>query len=243
MERSEVLDRIEESLGHRFSDRSILELALTHPSYAHERFQGSTGQNPAGKGLEHYERLEFLGDAVLGLVIADMVMAKFPLAEEGELSRVRAGLVCCERLAEVARELELGAGMKFGKGEQATGGEDKPSILADCYEAVVAAVYLDGGFERVKRVVAVHFQALVDSIPMVDLLGDYKTPLQEQIQAKFKTIPYYKVVAEEGPDHDKVFEVEVFINGECHGWGRGRSKKEAEQDAARRALTGRSEED
>jgi ribonuclease III len=240
MKREVILERIEKKLGHVFQDRSLLSRALTHSSYAHERSQLAAHHNPPAEELDHYERFEFLGDAVLGLAIADLVMELFPRAQEGELSRIRAGLVCCERLCERAQALGLGEAILLGKGEMATGGRDKASILAAAYEAVLAAVYLDGGYERVKRVVRAHFQDLVASTPVVALLGDYKTPLQEKVQSRFRTSPQYLVVKEEGPDHMKRFEVEVHINGSCVGRGHGRSKKEAEQDAARQALKSRS---
>jgi len=236
MERDSILERIEASLGHTFTDRSLLERALTHSSYAHERFQLSVHQNPEVCVLDHYERFEFLGDAVLGLVIADLLMEAFPSAQEGELSRVRAGLVCCERLAERAQMLGLGESLRLGKGELATGGRDKASILAAAYEAVIAAVYLDRGYESARQVVVAHFRDMIAGTPVLDLLGDFKTPLQEEVQSRFRSTPVYRVVKEEGPDHLKTFEVEVYINGECMARGRGRSKKEAEQDAARQAL-------
>ena len=236
MDRTELLTAIESRLGHRFTDRLRLECALTHSSFAHERLQGA-GRPPAECAADdHYERFEFLGDAVLGLVISDLIMRRFPEAQEGELSRVRAGLVCCERLAERAQMLGLGEALRLGKGELATGGKDKASILAAAYEAVIAAVYLDAGFESARRMVMAHFQEIIETTPAIDLLGDYKTPLQELVQAASKTTPAYRVAREEGPDHMKVFEVEVFVNGECLARGRGRSKKEAEQDAARSAL-------
>jgi ribonuclease-3 len=230
MEPSDVFSQLEASLGHVFSDRSLLERALTHSSFAHEALQ--SGNPEEG----HYERFEFLGDAVLSLAISDRIMRKYPDADEGELSRIRAGLVCCDRLAELGRRLGLGEGMKLGKGEEATGGKDKPSLLADTYEAVIAAVYLDAGFERAREVIHGHFHEIIESLPAVELLADYKTPLQEKVQARMKITPYYRVIAEQGPDHMKTFEVELIIAGKPLAQGMGRSKKEAEQDAARKAL-------
>jgi ribonuclease III len=236
MEYSDAISGIEQSLGHAFRDRSLLELALTHSSFAHEYQQAHADTADEAGDTGHYERLEFLGDAVLALVISDLIMQRYPDSSEGDLSRIRAGLVCEERLAELARGLGLGQGLRLGKGEEATGGHDKPSILADIYEAVVAAVYLDAGFERARQVVIGHFKHIIESVSLLDLLGDYKTPLQELVQAKFKTTPHYRVVKDEGPDHMKTFEVELIIDGRSYVRGRGQSKKEAEQDAARKAL-------
>ncbi|HUT53792.1 MAG TPA: ribonuclease III [bacterium] len=235
METTDALAAIEASLGYSFSDRLLLERALTHSSFAHEALQSG---NPAGGNScgGHYERFEFLGDAVLSLAISDRIMQKYPDADEGELSRIRAGLVCCDRLAELGRTLGLGEGMKLGKGEEATGGKAKPSLLADTYEAVIAAVYLDSGFERAREVIYGHFHDIIESLPAIELLADYKTPLQEKVQARMKITPYYRVIAEQGPDHLKTFEVELIIAGKPLARGSGRSKKEAEQDAARKAL-------
>jgi ribonuclease III len=235
MDTADILSGIEASLGYAFQDRSLLVRALTHSSYAHEMLQAPSAAD-AESCPGHYERLEFLGDAVLALAVSDRIMQKYPEASEGELSRLRAGLVCCDRLAELSRLLKLSQGLMLGRGEEATGGKDKPSILADTYEAVIAAVYLDAGFERAKEVVLGHFHDMIESLPVPDLLADYKTPLQERVQARLKITPCYRVIAEEGPDHMKTFEIELIIAGRPVARGRGRSKKEAEQDAARQAL-------
>jgi ribonuclease-3 len=228
----ELLERIERGLGYAFRDRGLLEQALTHSSFAFEN------QKPDGApaALANYERLEFLGDAVLGLVVSDLAMRQSAEAPEGELSKLRAGLVNSERLAENARQLGLGEALQLGRGEESTGGRDKPSILAAAYEAILAAIYLDGGFEPAFRAAAGQFLPLLGALPPLDLLGDFKTPLQEKVQARFKSTPSYRVVAEQGPDHQKTFEVEVSVNGKPWARGHGRSKKEAEQEAARLAL-------
>lgn len=236
MDSLDPLAEVQKSLGYSFDDSLVLERALTHSSYAHEQAQIEANGGPESNSLGHYERLEFLGDAVLGLVVSDLVMIKFSQADEGELSRVRAGLVNCDRLTDIARSINLGAAIRVGKGEESTGGRDKPSILAAVFEAVLAAVYLDGGFEQARVVVTGLFAPLIESLPPLDLFGDYKTPLQEKVQAKFKTTPSYRVIDEKGPDHSKTFEVLVFISGSPCASGQGRSKKEAEQDAAKKAL-------
>jgi len=234
-EELKTVKKIQEALDTRFNDPELPLRAVTHSSYAHEKTQANN-HNGEGERVEHYERLEFLGDAVLSVVVSDLVMGYFPDATEGELSRVRAGLVNCERLAALARDLGLGQLIRLGRGEESTGGSDKSSILADVYEAVLAAVYLDRGFERTKQLIENHFVPLLQDLPPIELLGDFKTPLQEMVQTKFKTTPRYRVVGEDGPDHEKTFTVEVIVDGKSRGAGSGRSKKEAEQFAARKAL-------
>lgn len=232
----ESLHRLEDRLGYRFRDRSLLAQALTHSSFANEMHQIQNGQNPSGQLLPHYERLEFLGDAVLELVVSDLLIKAFPEASEGELSRLRAGLVCTDRLARLAAKLELGSLIRLGRGEEASGGMNKSSILAAVVEAVIAAVYLDGGFEAAAELAGRWFNGLLEGTAGMELLDDYKTPLQEKVQAQLKTTPVYRVVEELGPDHMKVFEVELMVSGRLLSRGRGRSKKEAEQAAARQAL-------
>ena len=228
----EALDRLEERLGYAFSDRSLLMQALTHSSFAFED-QGPDQTDPIAR---HYERLEYLGDAVVDLIVSDLLIRRFGAAPEGTLSRLRAGLVNADRLSGLALALDLGGAMRLGRGEESTGGRDKPSLLAVVYEAVCGAVYLDGGYDAAFAVLAGAFVALIDALPMAELLGDYKTPFQEQVQARFKTTPIYRVIAEHGPDHAKFFEIEVWVNGRVWGRGAGKSKKEAEQEAAQRAL-------
>ena len=224
-ERKEQLAKLEYILGYRFTRLELLNQALTHKSYVHER------RDPA----RHNERLEFLGDAVLGLVISDSCYVKFVDRSEGELSKLRASLVNEHNLARVARRLQLGAYLLIGRGEELTGGRTKSSLLADTLEAVLAAVYLDSSLADVYHVVQRCFQ---DELETVLSTGpkDYKSELQEYTQEKFGCVPSYVVVREYGPDHEKTFEVELVIRGRFQGLGAGKSKKEAEQDAARQVL-------
>jgi ribonuclease III len=217
---------IEETLGHSFQKPELLEEALCHRSFVNE--QGE-------EGMRDNERLEFLGDAVLNLIIGHLLMERFPLLAEGELSRTRANLVNESRLARIAAELSLGAHIRLGKGEQQSHGQQKKSILADALEAIIAAVYLDGGFPAAFSLV----QRLFDRHLRPDRLpagsGDPKSRLQERLQAEGGAPPTYRVVQESGPDHDKTFHVELTANG-LSAEGCGKSKKAAEQDAARQAL-------
>jgi ribonuclease III len=224
-ERQAQLTSLEEALSYSFNRLELLNQALTHKSFVHE-------QHPE---LEHNERLEFLGDVVLGLVISDYCFMKFADRAEGELSKLRAALVNEAHLAKIARRLELGNYLLLGRGEEHTGGRDKPSLLADTLEAVIAAIYLDSSLADVYRVVIRAFQAELQSV-LNDASTDYKSELQEFTQEKFGCIPSYIVVREYGPDHEKVFEVELTIGGRLQGMGAGKSKKEAEQAAARQVL-------
>ncbi|MBI5286996.1 MAG: ribonuclease III [Deltaproteobacteria bacterium] len=217
-----------ERLSYVFKDRGLLQQALIHRSYIHE--------NPA-LGLKSNERFEFLGDAVLSAVIAHLLIQRFPEVDEGELSRLRASLVNEATLARIAITLDLGQFIFLGKGERKSGGREKPSILADTYEAVIGAVYLDGGFQEVFRLVENHFSDALDEAFQEEVIRDYKTTLQEYTQESFKTIPQYVLVGGYGPEHNKVFEVEVLIDGRGFGSGKGRSKKEAEQRAAQEAIS------
>lgn len=218
----EERERLESLLGHRFADPSRLSTALTHRSFANEH---------ASEGLADNEKLEFLGDAVLDLVVGHRLMDTFPQLAEGELSVTRAQVVSEQGLSEIATELGLGAFLRLGKGEERSGGRDKPSILADAFEAVVAAVYLDGGFSAVWDLVG---RVLGARIAAVEFTGfyDFKTRLQEAAQARLKATPVYRVVAEIGPDHDKIFEVAVLIGDDEWARAAGKSKKAAEQNAA-----------
>lgn len=218
---TEARETLEAGLGHRFVRVAHLEVALTHRSF--------------GEG-ENNEKLEFLGDAVLALGMSDLLMARFPEAREGELSKMRASLVNAEVLARKARELDLGRWLRLGKGEAKSGGHDKPSILAAAFEAVLGAIYLDGGYERARAVVETQFAADVLEHLTVGL-RDYKTELQELTQRLFRETPVYTLVEESGPDHEKRFVSEIVIAGHACGRGLGRSKKTAEQAAAMQALT------
>ena len=210
-------------LQHTFSDPELLSLALTHRSYAFE----------AG-GLPTNERLEFLGDAVLGIVITDEIYHRFPEAPEGRLAKVRAAAVNTQSLAAIARELDLGAHVLLGKGEEQSGGRDKDSILADTMEAVLGAVYLDRGLDGARELIARLFGALLDELATRRASLDYKTSLQELTAAHMASLPVYEL-SEEGPDHEKHFTAVVFVENEAVGTGEGRSKKEAEQAAAQEA--------
>ena len=218
-------ERLEELLGYRFRDRNLLEAALRHASWANEHAGDPVGDN---------ERLEFLGDAVLDLIVGHKLMTRFPQLREGQLSVTRAQVVSESGLAAIAGHLGLGGWLKLGKGEDRSGGRTKASILADAFEAVVAAVYLDGGFPAAWDLVG---RVLDERIEKVEFKGfhDHKTRLQEAAQAKLKTTPTYDVVAELGPDHDKRFIIEVILMDRVWARAIGRSKKEAEQMAAAEA--------
>ena len=219
------MEALEEKLGYRFTNRALLENALTHSSYANEN---------KAKGLQSNERLEFLGDSVLGMVVADYLFRTHPDLPEGDLTRTRAALVCEGSLVEVAQCLELGAYLKLGKGEEAGGGRERPSIIADAVEAVLAAVYLDGGIGSARKIVQQYI--LCREVEGLTSPRDYKTALQELVQRESGQVLKYRLTGEEGPDHDKRFFVEVDLNGEVAGRGKGHSKKEAEQMAAKAAI-------
>jgi ribonuclease-3 len=221
-----AIERLLERLNYRFQDPSLLDEALTHKSYLNEAPERSCRDN---------ERLEFLGDAVLDLMISELFLARFPEAPEGTLSKLRAKTVSEAALGQVARRLDLGAALRLGRGEELTGGRDKPSLLADALEAVIAAVYLDGGLAAARHVALPAFAEVIDNLSRPEA-ADHKTELQEICQRDFGGLPAYRVLRESGPDHDKQFDVEIAIRGEVYGVGTGRSKKEAEQKAARSAL-------
>jgi ribonuclease-3 len=215
---------LEGVLGYTFRDRAVLETALRHASWCNEQ----------GKGVEDNQRLEFLGDAVLSLTVSQRLMARFPDAHEGDLSVTRAQVVSEEGLSEVARQLGFGNWLLLGKGEEKSGGRSKPKILADAFEAIVAAVYLDGGFHAAWDLVE---RLLTERINTAEIKNfhDFKTRLQETVQARMKATPTYRVVQELGPDHDKRFVVAVTIGSDEWARAVGRSKKEAEQMAAAEA--------
>ncbi len=214
---------LEAKLGYSFRDRTLLENALTHSSFANEN-RGSLGSN---------ERLEFLGDSVLGMVTADFLYKEHPDLPEGDLTRTRAALVCEESLVEVADLLDLGAYLKLGRGEEAGGGRERPSIRADAVEAVLAAVYLDGGLAEARKIVQ---RFILDKESEKSTSRDYKTALQELVQRESGRVLTYRLTGESGPDHAKTFSVEVELNGKAVGAGSGHSKKEAEQMAAKAAI-------
>lgn len=221
------MQALEVALGYRFQNPELLREALRHSSYANEHREGGAVSN---------ERLEFLGDSVLGFVTAEFLFQRHPDAPEGELTRIRAKLVCEDSLYEVAQRLDLGRHLCLGHGEEAGGGRTRPSILADATEAVIAAVYLDGGIEAAGALI--HRILLTDAAEarVVRKRRDYKTALQELVQRRPAQALYYQLTGETGPDHAKTFTITVTLNGKVIGTGQGRSKKEAEQMAARDAL-------
>ena len=220
-----MIKDLEEAIGYRFRNISLLQNALTHSSYANEHWHNSLLSN---------ERLEFLGDSILGMVVAEYLYRSFPDRPEGELTRMRADMVCERTLAGVANTIHLGDHLLLGKGEERFGGRTRDSILADAMESVIAACFLDGGLEAALEVVR---RFILVEVPVTKLHNaDYKTQLQELVQQKKNQTLAYKLVGQSGPDHDKSFDVEVSLNGQVVGRGSGSSKKRAEQDAARAAI-------
>lgn len=217
------METLEAKLGYSFRDRTLLENALTHSSYANEN------HSPYGSN----ERLEFLGDSILGMVTADFLYKEHPDLPEGDLTRTRAALVCEESLAEVADRLDLGAYLKLGRGESNGGGRERPSIRADAVEAVLAAVFLDGGLAEARKIIQ---RFILDREKEKAASRDYKTALQELVQRESGQVLTYRLTGESGPDHAKEFTVAVELNGKDVGEGKGRSKKEAEQMAAKAAI-------
>jgi ribonuclease-3 len=219
----EALAEVGDRLGYRFADPELLLLALTHRSWCAEH-----------EGYESNERLEFLGDSVLGLVVTDHLYARYPALAEGELAKVRAAVVSAPALADVASQLDLGVGLRLGRGEEASGGRAKASILADALEAVLGAIYLDGGWEPARALVLERFGSRVAEAASGPGTEDYTTRLQELVAQRGARPPEY-VVVEEGPDHEKLFHATVAVAGLTQGEGEGRSKKQAQQAAARQA--------
>jgi ribonuclease III len=219
---------LEARIGYVLQDRAVAIAALTHKSYVNEHRDE--------EGLQDNERLEFLGDAVIDLAVSHRLMERFPGAREGDLSKMRAAVVDEQGLAEMARALALGELLRLGRGEELTGGREKASLLADAMEAVVAAVYLAGGLSAVLGLVDRFLGEAFARATAGTLDRDYKTQLQELAQSKLRATPRYRVIAEHGPDHEKTFEVETDLRGEVVGRGAGRSKKDAEQAAAKLAL-------
>ncbi|MBM7560557.1 ribonuclease III [Fusibacter tunisiensis] len=221
------MDKIEQVLGYSFKDKSYLKWALTHSSYANEHKKSDMKNN---------ERLEFLGDSVLGLIISEYLYTHYLKQEEGQLTKMRAKIVCEASLGEAARNLGLGEVMLFGRGEELTGGRDRTSILSDAFEAIVAALYLDGGIEAAQVFVLRELRETIESAAVGKLFMDYKTKLQEVIQVKKGNRIRYEIFKEEGPDHAKLFYTHVILNDDVIGTGSGRSKKESEQEAAKEGL-------
>lgn len=214
---------LEEKIKYKFRDKALLREALTHSSYANEKRNGKCN-----------ERMEFLGDAVLSIVTAELLYTKFPDMPEGELSKLRSSLVCTAGLSGFAKEIDLGDFILLGKGEENTGGRSRPSILENTFEALIAAVYLDGGMDKAKEHILRFLGKALENHQIN--FKDYKTALQEVVQQNPDETLNYVIVGESGPDHDKRFDVEVHLNSNVIGKGTGRSKKQAEQEAAREAL-------
>lgn len=219
------MDKFEKKIGYEFKNKKLYREALSHSSYTNE-----------GKRTQNNERLEFLGDSVLSLVVSEKIFKDYKDMPEGDLSKIRAGLVCEKSLCDFARSVNLGEYMFLGKGEERTGGRDRPSILADAFEALIAGIYLDGGLEKVRTFILQFIPNDID-INSFNSLEDYKTALQEIIQQNKEEKVEYILICETGPDHDKIFNVEVLLNSNVIGNGKGKSKKQAEQDAAKQALS------
>jgi ribonuclease-3 len=219
---------LQQAIGYRFRDRGLLEHAMTHTSRANEDVSGGVADN---------ESLEFLGDAVLGFVIADLLFREFPEHDEGAKSKAKAMLVSTATLARLADRLDLGEHLLLGRGEEKTGGRRKQAILADSYEALIAALYLDGGVEAARTFVAREFAELIADVRRAGAaVGDYKSALQEYLQSRDQPLPEYRLAGTHGPDHRKLFEIDVVVNGDVVARGTGTSKKEAEQEGARLAI-------
>lgn len=222
------LEPLEENLDYRFNNIKLLKTALTHSSYTNEHNM---------KNTENNERLEFLGDTILGLIVSQYLYKKYPNYPEGELTKIRAKVVCESSLAFAARKINLGEFLLLGKGEEVTGGRLRDSILADASEALMGAVYLDSDFEVVNNLMLQKFENdLVHAVAKGSLFIDYKTDLQENLQKRTRSQIEYKIKKEEGPDHDKIFYIDVLVDNKSVGTGSGRNKKEAEQMAAKEAL-------
>jgi ribonuclease-3 len=225
--RPNQLSRFQKALKYAFKSKSLLDQALTHRSYAYEHLKSRTIDN---------ERLEFLGDAVLGLAISDYIYRKFPDCLEGEMTRIRSLLVNRQTLESLARKLNIGGFVLFGKGEAASGGAEQSRNLVCAYEAMIGAIYIDGGFKKAEAFIASQFRAEIRKIKKGGAQKDYKSILQEYTSKTYKVTPKYVVVSEEGPDHQKNFEVAVYFGGSVKGKGGGKNKKSAQQDAAYNAL-------
>jgi len=216
---------LEELLNYRFQDKGLLLEALTHKSYSHEH-----------KLERNYERLEFLGDAVLQLIVTEYLVAKYKEYDEGMLSKYRGYFVSEQFLSELSKIINLGDFVRLGKGEEQSGGKFKSSLLCDIFESLIAAIYIDGGYNHARSVVINLASDKIDETIEENRFIDGKTELQKLTQKRFEQLPEYKVISEDGPEHDKTFLVEVYIGGKPVAKGKGKSKKKAEQDAAKKAL-------
>ena len=220
------LSELQQKLRYEFKNLDFLAESLRHSSFVNENLDLDIQDN---------ERLEFLGDAVLNLVVGHMLMVRYPNLKEGDMSKMRANLVNESQLASIAQEMDLGSYLQLGKGEIQTKGWEKPSILANTFEAVIAAIYLDGGFDAAFKIIDVHFSILLESVDMSTVNHDFKSQVQEIVQMRQQKMPVYTVVHESGPDHEKTFQVRLNA-GEIQTEGEGKSKKAAEQNAAKKCL-------
>lgn len=218
------MNDFEKQIGYTFSDKKLMTAALTHSSYAYEHHCADN------------ERLEFLGDSVLSIVVTEYLFTNYKNTQEGELTKIRAGLVCEQSLFEISKKINLSQYILLGNGEDLNGGRERPSVMSDAFEALLAAIYLDGGFEKAKAWLLNLIESELKSSSSGKRLGDYKTMLQERTQKGNNGKVTYRMTAESGPDHNKTFESEVLIDGKAVARGKGGSKKEAEQNAAKRAL-------
>jgi len=223
------LDAFQRIINYKFDNELILIEALTHSSYANER---------KGKTLKYNERLEFLGDSILGLIISDYLFKKFPELPEGDLTKTRAKIVCESSLSECAKLICIGRYILLGKGEESTGGRERTSILADAFEALIGAIYVDGGFDKAKKFILQIMLPIIDDAMNGKIFIDYKTQLQELLQNDSSITITYEIIKEKGPDHNKTFFAQVKKNEKIIGYGEGKSKKESEQNAAKMALEG-----
>ncbi|MBI4744519.1 MAG: ribonuclease III [Actinobacteria bacterium] len=221
------IELAEKYLGLTFRDKNLLKIALTHRS-----FSLVSGE----RIFEVNERLEFLGDAILSFVITDFIFNQFPQFSEGDLAKLRASLVNSNVLADIGSKISLGECILLGKGTELTGGRERTSILADCFEAIIGAIYIDQGIEVVRQFIIDKFRDIILASAENNILADFKTNLQELTAQKFGLLPEYKIVSEEGPVHEKIFNVEVLIDKKVYGRGKGKSKKKAEQAAAEEAF-------
>lgn len=226
-DRKKDLKEFEGIIDIKFNNRDLLDSALTHSSYAN---QFSLGYN------RHNERLEFLGDSVLSIIVSEHLYKKYRNKHEGKLTRIRAAVVCEQSLADMARRLKINEFIRIGKGEEMTGGRNKDSLIADACEAVIAAIYLDRGYEKARDFVLKYLVNKIDLYVSGHNFNDYKSKLQEYVQRTLLVAIKYVVSKDWGPDHDKTFEIELYLDNKCYGRGIGKSKKEAEQAAAKEAL-------
>lgn len=226
-DRKKQLKEFQSVIGVHFKNEDLLDASLTHSSYANQYNL---------KYNDHNERLEFLGDSILSLIVSEYLYKKFKNKHEGKLTRIRASVVCEASLAEIARKIKVNQYLRIGKGEELSGGREKESLNADACEAIIAAIYLDRGYDKAKEFVLKNLEEKMNSIGNIQNYNDYKTKLQEYVQKNLLSAIKYSVSGEYGPDHDKVFEIELYLDNKCYGKGQGKSKKEAEQCAAKEAL-------